>query len=167
MAVVQKVLVVMVVALLVSAAAGWIGYAYGVREGQAQAEIAFEAYLAERLTQSVGTAQSGLPTGGQGGVPLGAAMSGVTGTVEGVDGGALMVKGSDGASVKVLVTDNTTISKTSQVAAQDLAAGEVVTVLGQKDGDGNLVARAIQVGQGGLGGMPGGAGFNQGRGNTP
>jgi len=170
----KTVILVVGVALVVGAAAAAGGYLYGQNAGKAQAQAEFEAFLAERLSQSAGTAQPGAVTGqgfgGGQGLDRQGAGAGVTGSVESVDGQTLTVKGSDGASVKVLVTENTTISKTTKVEAAELAAGEQVTIMGQRDTEGNLVARMIQVGQGGFGvfgGAAPGGGFPQGGRTAP
>ena len=67
------------------------------------------------------------------------------GTVDKVEGDTITVTTDDGP-VTVIAKDDTVVLKTSRPKVSDLQPGEQVIVSGEKDADGNITARAIQVG---------------------
>ena len=77
------------------------------------------------------------------------------GTITAIDGGTLTVKLADGSTVKVDTSSSTTVTQTSTTSVDKLAAGETITVVGQKDASGNITATRIAQGQAGLGGFGG------------
>lgn len=112
-------------------------------------------------------------TGGQGGgAANGAAAGQVTGTVASVSGDTMTVTTTDG-SVTVKLSSSTAVRKTVDVTAGDLATGQQVVVLGQRQSDGSVSATSVQqvsagssIGGGGgarAAGTAGPGGFGAGR----
>lgn len=89
----------------------------------------------------------GFPPGGQGfsrGFG-GGSRGGVSGTVDSVSGNNVTVKTSDGSTKTVTISDSTTITKSQQVSASDLTAGQTVLVMGATNSDGSVTARNITI----------------------
>jgi hypothetical protein len=68
------------------------------------------------------------------------------GTIESIDGDTLTVKLDDGTTVTVTTDDDTSVTQTSDVEVGDLTEGDEVTVIGEKDDDGNVAADSISQG---------------------
>ena len=103
----------------------------------------------------------GRPRGGFGG---GGGQGGLTGTIESIDGTTVTLNTSEG-TLRVAITDETTIQKTVQVTAGDLVEGERLTVVGTPGEDGIVEATFMIVvpeGQAGGFGGSGGGGFGGG-----
>ena len=68
---------------------------------------------------------------------------GTMGTIEGVDGGDLVISTGEG-TIRVHTTDTTLIEKSMTVNVGDLEIGEQVAVAGSRNDDGSLTARSIR-----------------------
>ena len=84
--------------------------------------------------------------GGGAGGPGGA--GGLTaGTIESIDGGTITVKLADGSTVQVTTTADTSVTQSTDAVVGDLATGDTITVIGQKDDSGNVAADSISEGE--------------------
>ncbi|MEM3112690.1 MAG: DUF5666 domain-containing protein [Candidatus Anstonellales archaeon] len=79
----------------------------------------------------------------------------VNGEIISVDDKSITVKLADNSSKIVLLTDTTTINKTSPGSKEDLKVGEKVAAFGTENSDGSVTAQNIQINPI-LRGMPGG-----------
>lgn len=136
------------IALLVVAGVGVGGYVLGVKAGE-QKVLNNPSLLFQRMRGQSGQiqingqfpGQDGAPPVGRGSVQfLG---SGLTGTIESVNGTTVVIK-TDQGSVTVQTTDSTLIEKNVSVAVGELVVGESVMVSGSKNDDGSYTARSIQ-----------------------
>lgn len=82
---------------------------------------------------------------------------GLTGTIESVEGATVTLNTSEG-TLRVAITDETTIQKTVQVTAEDLVEGERLTVVGAPGEDGVVEATSLFILPEGLAGGFGGSG---------
>jgi hypothetical protein len=133
-------IVTLLVIMAVVAGSFWAGMSFG----EARANQARERLFRERFGGQGGQAP-GLfrtPQPGQGGAERFA--GGIMGTVEAVEGDALIVTTQEG-DISVRTTDTTIIEKYTTVAIGDLEAGERVVVSGTRDDDGSYTARSIRV----------------------
>ncbi len=139
-----------VVTLVVAALAAAAGFFYGTRVGEARANATREAFFQERFGGQFGQG-AGFPVPGGGQFPQGGqgqggfARGGVAGEVTGVEGNTITLTTADGA-VTVLVNEQTVLRKLTTLTLNELQAGEQVVVVGDRDPQGNLVARSVQVG---------------------
>jgi hypothetical protein len=139
-----------VAALVLAALAAAGGFLYGTRVGEARANAARQAFFQERLGGQLGQG-AGLPAPGGGQFPQGGqrpggfARGGVAGEVAGVQGDTIELTTPDGP-VKVLITEQTVLRKVTTLSLDELQPGEQVVVIGDRDAQGNLVARSVQVG---------------------
>ena len=152
----MKAIIGIIAALILAAAAAVGGYLYGAKAGEARAQATYQSFFQGRGVSLPGGAASGNPavipfgTGGQtaqgqGQAQGGAVRGGVTGQVTGVEGNTITLTTADGA-VKVLVNEQTTLRKTTTLTLQDLQSNDTAMVVGDRDAQGNLVARSIQFG---------------------
>lgn len=58
----------------------------------------------------------------------------------------MSIKLQDGSSKIVLLSDSTTINKSSEGAKSDLKTGETVSVFGMQNTDGSITAQSVQLG---------------------
>lgn len=79
----------------------------------------------------------------------------VNGEIISVDENSITVKLPDSSSKIVLLTDNTSINKSSEGSKEDLKVGEKVVAFGTENSDGSVTAQSIQLNPI-LRGMPGG-----------
>ena len=80
------------------------------------------------------------------------------GEIQSIGSGELTVTDPNGEQITVYVADTTLIQKQAEVTLADLEEGETVVISGNRDDDGNITARSLQVsGGGGFFGQPGGA----------
>lgn len=143
------VIALVVVILMALAAAG--GYLYGTRVGEARANAVRQAFFQERFGGQVGQGTGFFGTGG-GQFPLGTPGPGglgrgVTGEVTSVQGNTITLTTSDGP-IQVSITEQTILRKVTDFSLDELQPGEQVVVIGDRDSQGNLVARSVQVGVG-------------------
>jgi hypothetical protein len=68
------------------------------------------------------------------------------GTIESIDGDTITVKLDDGTTVTVTTDDDTSVTELAEVEVGDLAEGDEITVIGEKDADGNVAADSISQG---------------------
>lgn len=89
--------------------------------------------------------------GGAGGMMRGGARSGgmvggfLTGTVAAKDQGSVTLNTRDGSSRVILVTPNTTVSKSTNGTLDDVTTGATIIVSGTTNSDGSLSASLIQL----------------------
>lgn len=100
-------------------------------------------------------APTGTPPEGMGGGRGGPGAMGAAGTITAIDGDVLTVESADGTEVAVTLTEETTISVTTVVTLDDLAAGDTVLVIGAT-ADGTVDATAVRAGELPSGGFGGG-----------
>jgi hypothetical protein len=126
-----------------------------VGTGSARATSGF-AGLASRFTAAGGTAGSatgaragatggrtGGFAGGFGGAATGGAGGGTTGTIATIDGDTLDVTETGGNTVKVDLSDTTTLQKTSTVARSKLFPGDTVSISGSTGSNGTIKATSV------------------------
>jgi hypothetical protein len=92
-----------------------------------------------------------------GGTPGGTGATGggnfTSGTISAVDGDTVTLTLTDGSTVKVKTSTDTTVTKSDTAAVTDLKKGETVTVIGTTDSSGNVTATTVTEGAtGGFGG---------------
>lgn len=133
-------IVAVLVIIAVIAGSFWAGMSFG----QARANQARERLLRERFRGPGGQGPSlfGTPQPGQRGAERFA--GGIMGTIEAVEGDALIVTTQEG-TIRVQTTDTTLIEKYTTVTIGDLEAGEGVMVSGTRQDDGSYTARSIRV----------------------
>jgi len=85
--------------------------------------------------------ESGQFTGRQGGM--------LFGEIQTIGSGALTVTDPSGQQITVYIADTTLIQKQATVTLADLEEGETVIISGNRDDDGNITARSLQVSPGG------------------
>ena len=128
--------------LMVAAAAG--GYFYGNKTGSARALAQRAAFVAQRGGGGFFGGAGGQQPGATGGTPR-ATQPRLAGTISSVEDDRLELSTQDG-TVTVIVNDQTVISRMDTLKAADLKSGEQAVVFGDRDVQGNLVARSLQVG---------------------
>ena len=80
------------------------------------------------------------------------------GEIQSIGSGELTVTDPNGEQITVYVASTTLIQKQAEVTLADLEEGETVVISGNRDDDGNITARSLQVSSGGgFFGQPGGA----------
>ncbi|MGQ9556057.1 MAG: DUF5666 domain-containing protein [Anaerolineae bacterium] len=148
------IITIVIVAVFVAAAAAAGGFFYGRSTGEARVKATYEAFFQERggrptsgggvfIMPGAGPQASQAPTTGQG---QGSALrGGVTGEVASVEGNIIKLTTNDG-EVQVLVNEQTTLRKSTSLTLGELQSGDRVMVIGDRDAQGNLVARSVQVG---------------------
>jgi hypothetical protein len=129
----KNTIVIGVVALLVGIGAGYFG-------ATAFAHPATGAGAYARGSTTTG-AFAGARTGGAAGA--GGAVT--TGTVAAADAGSITVDTRDGSSHVVLITPQTTFSKSVSGSATDAAIGTTVIVTGSTNSDGSVSANNVQI----------------------
>jgi hypothetical protein len=165
----MKIVLIIVGAVIIAVAGLAGGYFYGKDVGQKASLATYQAFLQERLGGQAGQAGGGqFPGGaaafgdqaqGQRGQANGnATRGGATGEVVKVEAGKVTLTTPNG-DVVVLVDDQTTLRKTTTITVKDLQPGETLVVVGDRDPQGNLVARSIQIGGAQFGGLPAGGTF--------
>ena len=141
----MKKIVISIAALLVIMAVVAGSFWAGMSFGEARANQARERLFQERFGGQEGGQAPGLlrtPQPGRGGAERFA--GGIMGTIEAVEGDALIVTTQEG-DISVWTTDTTMIEKYTTVAISDLEAGERVVVSGTRHDDGSYTARSIRV----------------------
>jgi len=135
-----------VLALILIAAAAVGGYLFGVKAGEARANVARAAFFAERGAATLSQSRGMDPLGT--GVNRGSNVTrpSATGEVVKVHNDRLELNTGD-STVNILVNDQTIIRKTTIFSLADIQPGEQITVIGDRDVNGNIVARSIQVGE--------------------
>ncbi len=94
-------------------------------------------------------------TGAQGGFGGGGFTSG---DITAISGTTVTIKAANGTTTTVTTTPSTTVSKTVTTDLSGLKVGDRVTVVGQKDANGNVAAQAITQGTGAFGALGGARG---------
>jgi len=130
----------LLVVLAVGAGSFWAGMSYG----ESRANQARQRLLRERFGGQGGQFPGPFrtPQPGQGGAERLA--GGIMGTIEAVEGDALVITTQEGA-IRVRITDTTLVEKYTTVTIGDLETGEKVVVSGTRNEDGGYTARSIQV----------------------
>ena len=145
-----------VVVLAVAAGSFYGGMVYGKN----QAEPAFPV-LGEEGQGQVVRGQFGMRPGGEAGGEvrqfLGRPDGMLFGEIQIIGDGELTDTDPNGEQITVYVADTTLIQKQAEVTLADLEEGETVIISGNRDDDGNITARSLQVSSGGgFFGQPGG-----------
>ena len=94
-------------------------------------------------------------TGAQGGFAGGGFTSGA---ITAISGTTVTIKATNGTTTTITTTPSTTVSKTVTTDLSGLKVGDRITVIGQKDANGNVAAQAITQGTGAFGALGGGRG---------
>lgn len=165
----MRTIIYSLVALVLLGVGATGGYFYGLTIGQTQAATVRNAFFQDRGITQGGTATGGAATGGAAGgagAAQGAAQTaggaggfggqggqGTFGSVRSVSGNTIEVSTAQ-AVVKVTVNDQTTIQTTVQqpVNLTDLQVGANVVIQGDRDSQGNVTARTVNVVPQGFGG---------------
>lgn len=143
------------------------GYFYGLTIGQTQAADIRTSFLQSRGLANAGGATGGSAAGTAGGSATGGAGAGnfvvgatgagggqgTFGSVKSISGNTIELSTAQ-AAIKVMVNDQTTVQQTVQqtVALSDLQPGANIVVQGERDAQGNITARSINVVPQGFGG---------------
>lgn len=128
-------IVALLVIMAVVAGSFWAGMSFGqAQANQVRGRFGGQGGQAPRMFRT--------PQPGQGGAARFA--GGIMGTIEAVEGDALIVTTQEGA-IRVRTTDTTLLEKYTTVAVGDLEAGERVVVSGTRHDDGSYTARSIRV----------------------
>jgi hypothetical protein len=131
---------IMAVALVAVAAVAFLA---GTRVGASRV-VQNPAELLQRRAMGRGGQFPAMPhTPGQEQGAAETMFGGTMGTIEGVDGGALVISTDEG-TIRVHTTDTTLIEKYVSVNPGDLEIGERVVVSGSRNDDGSLTARSIR-----------------------
>lgn len=131
----NNIIILVVVALIVGAGAFFAGMQY------------------QQKTQSVAGVSGKMQVMGKngmfqqrGGAPQG--MTPVNGEIISQDDTSITVKLDDGSSKIIILSDKTTINKTSEGSTADLKTGEKVTAFGTTNPDGSITAQNVSLGGG-------------------
>ncbi len=144
-----------VLAAVVIAAGSFYG---GMVYGKSQAETTFPA-LDDGAGFGGRRGQLELPPDAEveGGQFAGRQGNMLFGEIQSIGDGELTVTDANGQQITVYVADTTLIQKQAEVTLADLDQGETVVISGNRDDDGNITARSLQVTSGGgFFGQPGG-----------
>lgn len=164
----MRTIIYTIVALVLLAIGAAGGYFYGVTVGQTQANTIRQQFLTDRGLTPGGAGGAAATAGGQGAGGAagfgGQGGQGTFGSVRSVSGNTLEVAAPNGSLVKVTLTDQTTVQQTVQqtAAVSDLQPGTQVVIQGERDSQGNVTARSINVVPAGAGGAAGAAGRREG-----
>ena len=143
------------VAVVIAAGSFYGGTVYG----KSQAETTFPAL--DDAAGFVGRrGQLQVPPGAEaeGGQFAGRQGNMLFGEIQSIGDGELSVTDANGEQITVYVAETTLIQKQAEVTLSDLSQGETVVISGNRDDDGNITARSLQVSSGmGFFGQPGGA----------
>ena len=138
-----------VLAAVVIAAGSFYG---GMVYGESQAESSVVTSV-EGIGFAGRRGQLQLPPGAEAEAELGqfAGRQGnmLFGEIQSIGAGQLTVTDPSGEQITVYVADTTLIQKQAEVTLADLVEGETVVISGNRDEDGNITARSLQVSQGG------------------
>lgn len=141
-----KIALMVVAALAIAAGSFYGGMVFG--ENRAQAP-----FLAVREAEGFGARGQfrGLAGGPQGldrGQTAGAEGGMLFGEIQAIGDGELTVTDPNGQELQVYVADTTLIQKQAEVTLADLQQGEMVIISGNRDDEGNITARSLQVSPG-------------------
>ncbi len=142
-------IITIVVAVLVGAASFYGGMQYQMKKAPA-----INGQFAGRFGGPNG---AGGPGGMQGGQRGTTGMTPVGGEIISQDDTSVTVKMPDGSSKIVILSENTTINKSSTGSKTDLKTGEQITAFGTQNQDGSVTAQNISIGGmmfRGMGGQP-------------
>ncbi|MCL5111179.1 MAG: DUF5666 domain-containing protein [Chloroflexi bacterium] len=135
--------------LLIVAAVLGLALGAGIGAWQ-QSQSAPRAALAQATSGASSAAGAGTRAAGTGAgtaaTPGAAAGRATVGTVQAVEGNNLTVQTAQGASTKVVLANDTTISRFDSGSLADVTAGATVTVVGQQQGD-TVTADSVQIGE--------------------
>ena len=146
----RAVTIILGVLLVVVVAAG--SFYGGMVYGKNQAETTFPV-AGEGGEFPMARGQFGQRPGSQGGAEAGQLLrdqSGMLfGEIQSIGNGELTVTDPNGEQITVYVGDTTLIQKQATVTLDALEEGETVIISGNRDDDGNITARSLQVSPGG------------------
>ncbi len=149
--------IVVVVAILAGAIAGYAGYTTGVQNGMQQAQNIRNQFLAARgITGQGGHGGFGGGANGQGGNRQFNPDNFTAGQVKSVNGNTIQLSTAQSV-VNVVLDDQTQIQKMGPGTVSDIQTGERITVQGTRNSDGSFKAQTVQIGNRGFGGPPGAA----------
>lgn len=139
---------IIVFGVLVVAAIAAGSFYGGMVYGKNQAQADLPAFVNAGGVAG-GRGQFGTPPGAQDGTAGGqfAGRQGgmLFGEIQAVGNGELTVTDQTGESIQVIVADTTLIQKQAEVTLADLEVGETVVISGNRDDDGSITARSLQV----------------------
>jgi hypothetical protein len=135
----NKNLVVMIIVAVIVGVAGFFG---GIHYQKSQAST-----MATTDRQFFnGNGQGGRRTMMMQGGPQGQGSKPVSGEIISQDDKSITVKMADGSTKIVVLTDSTTINKSSTGTKSDLKTGEKVTAFGSNNSDGSVTAQMVSLG---------------------
>ena len=140
-------------ALILAALAAVGGFFYGTTMGEARANSARDAFVQERVAGGGQFDHEGGDFGAGGGQfqheggqwQGSAARARGAGEVTSIEGDTLTLTTAEGP-IQILVNGDTVLRQVITLTLDELQPGEQVIVIGDRDPQGNLVARSIQVG---------------------
>jgi hypothetical protein len=154
----RTVMVVLAVLVVVVVAAGsfYGGMVYGKNQVEPTFAVAGEGIEFSGPRGQFG--QRGMQPGAEEGQLLREQGGMLFGEIQSIGSGELTVTDPNGEQITVYVGDTTLIQKQASVTLDALEEGETVIISGNRDDDGNITARSLQVSPGGgFFGQPGGA----------
>jgi len=157
-----KIILGIVIVALVAGGSFYGGTVYG--KSQAQAAIPARGNFGAGF--DAGTLPEGITVPGQGSGTVGemrraaggaATQAGMTvGQVESIEGDIVIMRDMDDQQIRVQVAETTLVEKYASVSVAELEVGETLTVSGNRNEDGVIMARSIQAapaGRFGFGGV--------------
>jgi hypothetical protein len=152
----RAVMIVLGVLLVIVVAAGsfYGGMVYGKNHAETTLPIAGEGGEFPGPRGQFG--QRGSQVGAEEGQLLRDQSGMLFGEIQSIGDGELTVTDANGEQITVYVAGTTLIQKQAEVTLADLEEGETVIISGNRDDDGNITARSLQVTTGGgMFGQPG------------
>jgi hypothetical protein len=133
-------LITAVVAVVVGAVAFFGGMQYQMRQ-----RPTMNGQFTNRMGGPRGQGETGST---QGGPRAMIGMAPVSGEIISQDDSSITVKMPDGSSKIVILSDQTTVNKSSAGTKTDLKTGEEVTAFGTQNQDGSITAQSVSIGRG-------------------
>lgn len=130
----NNLIIAAILALIIGGIAGFLG---GIQYQKSQRNQSFQLNSQARQTGGNGNFRAG-QLGRNGFAP-------VTGEIIESDDKSITVKLADGSSKIVLLSKETSISKSDNVSVSDLKKGERVAAFGTQNSDGSITAQNIQL----------------------
>ena len=133
----------MIVTIIIAAIVGGGGFFAGMQYQKAQQP----SFTMGQFKDGNMMRQGGTGTGIQSG-NVAQEIRPVSGEITSLDGESITIKMPDGSSKILVLSDKTTINKSSEGAVSDLKTGETVSVFGTEGSDGSVTAQTISIGSG-------------------
>lgn len=144
----NNMLIVAIIVVVVAGTAFFGGMKY--QQSQAAGNNGSNSQAAQGSEGQNGPGHAGGPEGFNGNRRGGA----TRGEILSQDDKSITVKMTDGSTKIVILSDRTTVNKTTKGAKSDLKKGEQVAAFGSANSDGSITAESISIGEGQEGNRP-------------